>query len=136
MEFYGLVEAKDWFGVVGWFGFVGYGLWVCCAAVKPQTGGGGGCEGLVWGGGGLDLWVCCDVVKHQTIGGGGYKGSIWGGGLWIYGSFEAQIGGYAGYVVVLAIIVIIYFLFFKCKLYMQQCNGHTQVLPLLFYFIF
>ena len=22
-------------------------LWVCCVAVKPQTGGGGGCEGSV-----------------------------------------------------------------------------------------
>ena len=77
MEFYGSVEAKDQFGVVGWFGFVGYGfmgvlcysetqdrwwwwlrriglgwwvgldLWVCFVAVKPQTGGGGGCEGSV-----------------------------------------------------------------------------------------
>ena len=81
MEFYGLVEANDRFGVVGRFWFVGCGfmgvlccsetqdrwwwlrriglgwwvgldlwvmdLWVCCVVVKPQTGSGGGCEGLV-----------------------------------------------------------------------------------------
>ena len=105
MEFYGSVEVKDWFGVVGRFGFVGCGfmgvlcysetqdrwwwlqriglgwwvgldlwvmdlwvvdLWVCCAAMKPHTcGGGGGCEGSVWGGGLVwicGLWICGCVV--------------------------------------------------------------------------
>ena len=42
-------------------------LWVCCAAMKPKIGGGGGCEGLVWGG-----------------------GSIWIRGLWIYGCVVLQ----------------------------------------------
>ena len=30
MEFYGLVEAKDWFGVVGWFGYGFVGVLCCC----------------------------------------------------------------------------------------------------------
>ena len=60
-------------------------LWVCCAAMKPQTGGGGGYEGLVWGGGNLDLWVCCATVKPQTGGGGSCKGSVWGGGYGFIG---------------------------------------------------
>ena len=42
-----VVVAKDRFGVVGWFGFVVMDLWVCCVAMKSQTGGGGGCEGSV-----------------------------------------------------------------------------------------
>ena len=37
MEFYGLVEAKDRFGVVGWFGFVGYGfVGVLCCCETPD----------------------------------------------------------------------------------------------------
>ena len=90
---------------MGWW--VSLDLWVmdlrvCCAAVKPQTGGGGGYEGSVWGGGSLDLWVCCAAVKPQTGGGGGggCKGSVWGGGLWICGCCEAQISGCVSYVVV------------------------------------
>ena len=61
-------------------------LWVCCAAVKPKTGGGGGLDSWV-----VDLWVCCVAVKPKTSGGGGSEGSVWGGGLvwicglWIYG---------------------------------------------------
>ena len=37
MEFYGLVEVKDWFGVVGRFGFVSYGfVGVLCCCETPD----------------------------------------------------------------------------------------------------
>ena len=49
----------------------------------------------------MDLWVCYAAVKPQTNGGGGYEGLVRGGGLWICGCYEAQISGCAGYVVVM-----------------------------------
>ena len=49
----------------------------------------------------MDLWVCYAAVKPQTNGGGGYEGLVQGGGLWICGCYEAQISGCAGYVVVM-----------------------------------
>ena len=53
-------------GLGWWVGFDLWvvDLWVCCAAVKPKTGG-GGCEGSVWGGGLVwiyGLWICGCVV--------------------------------------------------------------------------
>ena len=82
MEFYGSVEAKDQFGVVGRFGFVGCGFMgvLCCSETQDRWWWwlrriGLGCwVGLdLWV---MDLWVCCVAMKPQTCGGGGYEGSV------------------------------------------------------------
>ena len=90
MEFYGSMEAKDRFGVVGRFGFVSCGFMgvLCCSETQDrwwrwlQRIGLGWWVGLdLWV---MDLWVCCVAVKPQTSGG------------WL-----RRINGCAGYVVVM-----------------------------------
>ena len=88
---------KDRFGVVGWFGFVGYGFMgvLCFNETQDRWWWWLRRIGLGWWVG-LDLWVCCAAVKPKTGGGGGYEGSVWGGGLvwirglWIYGCVVLQ----------------------------------------------
>ena len=97
MEFYGLVEAKDRFGVVGRFGFVGCGFMgvLCFNETQDRWWWWLRRIGLGWWVGldswVVDLWVCCAAVKPKTGGGGGCEGSVWGGGLvWIYGCVVLQ----------------------------------------------
>ena len=55
------IDLGWWIGLDSWV----MDLWVSCATVKPKTGGGGGCEGSVWGGGLVwicGLWFCGCVV--------------------------------------------------------------------------
>ena len=55
------IDLGWWIGLDLWV----MDLWVSCATVKPKTGGGGGCEGSVWGGGLVwicGLWFCGCVV--------------------------------------------------------------------------
>ena len=67
-----VVVAKDRFGVVGWFGFMGV---LCYNETQDRWWWWLRRIGLGWWVG-LDLWVCCVVVKPQTGGGGGCKGSV------------------------------------------------------------
>ena len=92
MEFYGLVEAKDRFGVVGRFGFVSCGFMgvLCCNETQDRWWWWLRRIGLGWwvdlDSWVVDLWVCCVAVKPKIGGGGGCKGSVWDGGLvWICG---------------------------------------------------
>ena len=63
-----MISLGWWVGLDLWV----VDLWVCCAALKPKTGGGSGCEGSVWGGG--LVWIC----------------GLWICGLWIYGCVVLQ----------------------------------------------
>ena len=88
MEFYGLVEAKDQFGVVGRFGFVGCGFMgvLCCSETQDRwwwwwlrrigLGWRVGLDLWVMGLWVVNIWVCYTVVKPKNDDGGGCEGSV------------------------------------------------------------
>ena len=90
MEFYGLIEAKDRFGVVGQFGFVGYGFMgvLCCSETRQ-----------------VEVVVAKD--RFGVVGWFGFVGYGFMGVLCCYETPDRwwwwlrRIGGCAGYVVVM-----------------------------------